>query len=181
MHPRSHHIPRVPRPLIARPAMHTDGIEAPIAHFESFADGRGWNASFREPSRHRAVYTLDEVIPLLRDAEKAARSGLWVALALSYDAAPAFDFALKVEPSSGFPLAWMAVFEKPSPPEFNSACDRPFLLSEWEPQIERPQYRQAIRSIEAALKVDEVNDVILQVAANRSETKAVRETPAQSR
>jgi para-aminobenzoate synthetase / 4-amino-4-deoxychorismate lyase len=127
--------------------MHTDGIEAPIAHFESFADGRGWNASFREPSRHRAVYTLDEVIPLLRDAETAARSGLWVALALSYDAAPAFDFALKVEPSSDFPLAWMAVFEKPSPPEFNSASDRPFLLSEWEPQIERPQYRQAIRSI----------------------------------
>jgi branched-subunit amino acid aminotransferase/4-amino-4-deoxychorismate lyase len=34
---------------------------------------------------------------------------------------------------------------------------------------------------EAALKVDEVNDVILQVAANRSEARAVRETPAQSR
>jgi hypothetical protein len=34
---------------------------------------------------------------------------------------------------------------------------------------------------EAALKVDEVNDVILQVAANRSEARTVRETPAQSR
>jgi len=127
--------------------MHAHGIEAPVAHFESFADGRGWNASFREPSRHRAVYNVDDVIPLLRDAEEAARAGLWVALALSYDAAPAFDSALEVEPSSGFPLAWMAVFEEPLSPAFNSVSDRPLAISEWEPQVGRRQYRRAIDSI----------------------------------
>jgi para-aminobenzoate synthetase/4-amino-4-deoxychorismate lyase len=118
-----------------------------IAHFESFAERRGWNASFRDPIEQRAAYALDEVIPLLRRAEAAASEGMWVALALSYEAAPAFDPALKVKPSSEFPLAWMGVFEKRSSTDFNSIPDRPFLMSEWEPQIDKRQYRQAIHSI----------------------------------
>jgi len=122
-------------------------MATPIAHFESFAEGRGWNASFREPLEQRAIYALDEVIPLLRSAEAAAREGLWVALALSYEAAPAFDPALKVKPISEFPLAWIGVFEEPSSTDFNSIPDRPFLISEWEPQIGRAQYRRAIHSI----------------------------------
>ena len=119
----------------------------PIAHFQSFAEGRGWNASFREPLEQRAVYALDEVIPLLRGAEAAAKDGLWAALALSYEAAPAFDSALKVQPSSEFPLAWMGVFQEPSSTDFNSIPNSPFRISEWEPQIDRGEYRQAILSI----------------------------------
>ncbi len=122
-------------------------IATPVAHFESFAEGRGWNASFREPLEQRAVYALDEVIPLLRGAEAATRDGLWVALALSYEAAPAFDRALEVNPSSEFPLAWMGVFEEPTSTDFNSFPKRPFPISEWEPQIDRGQYGQAILSI----------------------------------
>ena len=118
-----------------------------IAHFESFAEGRGWNASFREPIEQRTAYALDEVIALLRRAEAAASEGMWVALALSYEAAPAFDPALKVVPSSEFPLAWMGVFEERSSTDFNSIPDRPFLISEWEPQTDKRQYRQAIHSI----------------------------------
>jgi para-aminobenzoate synthetase/4-amino-4-deoxychorismate lyase len=127
--------------------MSPGGNRTPTAHFESFAEGRGWNASFREPSRQRVAYSLNDVIPLLRDAEEAARAGSWVALALSYDAAPAFDSALEVHASPDFPLAWMAVFEKPAPPAFNSSSDRPFLVSALEPQVEKPEYRQAIHSI----------------------------------
>jgi para-aminobenzoate synthetase/4-amino-4-deoxychorismate lyase len=118
-----------------------------IAHFESFAEGRGWNASFRDPIEQRTAYALDGVIPLLRRAEAAASEGMWVALALSYEAAPAFDPALKVRSSSEFPLAWMGVFEERSSTDFNSIPDRPFLISEWEPQIDKRQYRQAIHSI----------------------------------
>lgn len=122
-------------------------IGIPVAHFESFAQGRGWNASFREPLEQRAVHVLDEVIPLLRKAEAAAKDGRWVALALSYDAAPAFDSALTVEPSSEFPLAWIAVFETPSSPDVGSISDRPFVVSGWEPQMGRDQYRRAIQAI----------------------------------
>lgn len=125
--------------------MNSDRNRTPTAHFESFAEGSGWSASFREPCRERTTFALDEVIPLIRDAESVARAGMWVALALSYEAAPAFDSALEVEPSSGFPLAWMAAFEQSS--DVNSISERPFLISELEPQIGRREYRQAIHSI----------------------------------
>src|SRR3979411_1343662 len=103
-------------------------IPETIAHFESFAERRGWNASFREPIEQHAAYALDEVIPLLRHAEAAAGKGMWVALALSYEAAPAFDSALKVRPSAEFPLAWMAVFGERSSTDLDSIPDRPFLI-----------------------------------------------------
>jgi para-aminobenzoate synthetase/4-amino-4-deoxychorismate lyase len=124
----------------------------PVAHFESFAEGRGWNASFGEPCRQRAVDALDEVLPLLREAEAAAREGMWVALALSYEAAPAFDSALKVKPSSEFPLAWMAVFKEPLATGLESNADRSFLIPEWKPQIDRRRYREAIRSIKSYIE-----------------------------
>ena len=119
----------------------------PVAHFESFAEGRGWNASFRDPIEQRAVFVLDEVTPLLRRAEAATKEGKWVALALSYEAAPAFDSALEVKPSSEFPLAWMGVFERCSSTALISNPDRPFLVSEWQPQIDKREYRRAIQSI----------------------------------
>ena len=122
-------------------------IDIPVAHFESFAEGRGWNASFGEPSEQRVARTLDEVIPLLQSAEAAARDGSWVALALSYEAAPAFDSALTVKPTSEFPLAWMSVFAEQSPADPRLIPSRPSLMSEWDPQISRRQYQRAIQSI----------------------------------
>jgi para-aminobenzoate synthetase/4-amino-4-deoxychorismate lyase len=124
-----------------------DPDRTPTAHFESFADGRGWNASFGGPCRQRAVFALDEIIPLLRDAEAAARAGRWVSVALSYEAAPAFDPALQVNPSSDFPLAWMAVFEERLPHGVTSTADKPFLISDWEPEIDGREYGRAIHSI----------------------------------
>ena len=134
-------------------------IPETIAHFESFAEGRGWNASFRDPIEQRAAYALAEVIPLLRHAEAAASEGMWVTLALSYEAAPAFDPPLKVKPSSAFPLAWMGVFEEHSSTDFNSIPDRPFLISEWEPQIDKRQYRQAIHSIRDCIERGETYQI----------------------
>jgi para-aminobenzoate synthetase/4-amino-4-deoxychorismate lyase len=134
-------------------------MATPVAHFESFAEGRGWNASFGEPLEQRAVYALDEVIPLLRDAEAAAKDGRWVALALSYEAAPAFDSALRVRPPSDFPLAWMGFFDKPASTGVDPIAVRPFEISEWEPQIDRKQYRQAIHSIRDCIERGETYQI----------------------
>ncbi len=95
---------------------------------------------------------MDEVVPLLLEAEAAAKDGKWVALALSYEAAPAFDPALDVQPPSSFPLAWMAVFDEPSTPELNLAANRWFLVSEMEPQIDTRGYCRAIQSIKDCIE-----------------------------
>jgi para-aminobenzoate synthetase/4-amino-4-deoxychorismate lyase len=127
--------------------MRGEKVTTPVAHFESFADGRGWNASFTKLIEQRAVHALDEVIPLLRNAETAAGNGFWVAVALSYEAAPAFDPALKVNEPSEFPLAWMGVFGEASSTALNSAPGHPFQVSEWEPAISRRDYHRAIDAI----------------------------------
>ena len=127
--------------------MSTHKVGTPVAHFESFTEGRGWNASFREAIEQRAVYALDEVIPLLRRAESAAKDGMWVALALSYEAAPAFDHAFEVHPSSEFPLAWMGVFAERLSTAGNAIQERPFLMSDWQPQLDVREYRRAIDAI----------------------------------
>jgi para-aminobenzoate synthetase/4-amino-4-deoxychorismate lyase len=133
--------------IVARASTTAGNTGIPVAHFESFAEGRGWNASFSEPVEQRAVYSLNDVIPLLQDAEAAARRGLWVALALSYEAAPAFDSAFEVKPPSEFPLAWIGVFEKPSATDVDSTSARPVMVADWEPQIDKREYRRAIDSI----------------------------------
>jgi para-aminobenzoate synthetase/4-amino-4-deoxychorismate lyase len=138
---------RVDRPSHRTPSMRSDELRAPVAHFESFADGRGWNASFAEPLDQRAVYALDEVIPLLRSAEAAARDGFWVAVALSYEAAPAFDPALEVKQPSEFPLAWIGVFEQTSLTESSRVPEHSFPDSEWKPQMSRRDYQRAIQAI----------------------------------
>jgi para-aminobenzoate synthetase/4-amino-4-deoxychorismate lyase len=138
---------RVDRPSHRTPSMRSDELRAPVAHFESFADGRGWNASFADPLDQRAVYALDEVIPLLRSAEAAARDGFWVAVALSYEAAPAFDPALEVKQPSEFPLAWIGVFERTSLTESSRVPEHSFPVSEWNPQMSRRDYQRAIHAI----------------------------------
>ena len=127
--------------------MNTPEIAIPVAHFESFAEGRGWNASFGRPSRQRVARTLDEVIPLIHSAEAAARDGSWVALALSYEAAPAFDSALTAKAGSEFPLAWMGVFREPTSSKLATNPGIPPLISEWEPQMSKRHYQRAIQSI----------------------------------
>ena len=127
--------------------MNTPEIAIPVAHFESFAEGRGWNASFGRPSRQRVARTLDEVIPLIQSAEAAARDGSWVALALSYEAAPAFDSALTAKAGSEFPLAWMGVFREPTSSKLATNPGIPPLISEWEPQMSKRHYQRAIQSI----------------------------------
>src|SRR5687767_5197046 len=92
----------------------------PTAVFESFNPlVRNWSCVLENPLAVHTARTLNEVPPLIQEADRAARDGLWAALLLSYEAAPAFDSAMEVHPANGFPLGWLAVFREPS----SRACD----------------------------------------------------------
>ncbi|HWL39993.1 MAG TPA: aminodeoxychorismate synthase component I [Gemmatimonadaceae bacterium] len=134
----------------------------PTAHFQSFdvrsgEDGAGWNASLRNPRTVLRAHHLDEVIPLLREAESAARHGAWVALAISYDASPAFDRALDVHRDQDFPLAWCGVFDhagdtgtRPrggSSPEDFAESPGSFAVSDFEAALAPADYVSAIGAI----------------------------------
>ncbi len=138
----------------------------PTAHFQSFStgreeDGSGWNVSLDNPRRIAVAHHLDGVIPLLREAESAARGGSWVALAISYDAAPAFDRALDTHRDPDFPLVWCGIFDavtsadgmqgySTSPALRDSAASNrtgKFRVSRFEPALPAREYLRAIGSI----------------------------------
>lgn len=101
---------------------------------------------FQSPINTFTTNRLDEIYPLLVAAEAAAKSGHWVALMLSYEAAPAFDAALKTSAAGPFPLGWVAVFEQP--PE---ACEQiavaDYEAGLWAPLVSRAAFGAAIARI----------------------------------
>lgn len=124
---------------------------SPTAVFESFNPLRNsWSCVLESPLQVHTAWTLNEVVPLLQEADRAASYGLWAALLLSYEAAPAFDSAMEVHPSEGFPLGWLAVFRKPS----SRACE--FRLEtvpnpRWNPSIAQGSYVAGIGTIRSAI------------------------------
>lgn len=91
--------------------------------------------------------TLAEVVPTLERAEAAARSGRIAAGFVAYEAAPAFDPALRAHPPGDLPLAWFGVFEHPqilAPDALVSAL--PPLL-DWQPSISLERYRRVVAEI----------------------------------
>jgi len=71
--------------------------------------------TFENPVRIVSASSLAEVLPALREIEtEVNQNGLFAAGFLSYEAAPAFDSALKVRPDdSGFPLLWFGLYHAP--------------------------------------------------------------------
>ncbi|MDZ8119519.1 bifunctional chorismate-binding protein/class IV aminotransferase [Pontiella agarivorans] len=65
---------------------------------------------FQCPEKVLIAECIDEVMPAIAEAE---RSGLYAAGFISYEAAPAFDAALKTHPANGFPLLMLGLFNAP--------------------------------------------------------------------
>ena len=87
-----------------------------------------------------------EVYPLLQAAEAEAHAGHWVALMLSYEAAPAFDPAMKTRPASGLPLGWAAVFAAPGE-TLSVPVAEEYQIGPWKPRLSRGHFSNAISQI----------------------------------
>lgn len=136
-----------------------------LALFRSFApDGAGWRETLADPLEILAVHEPGEVIPALRRLERAAAQGRWVAFALSYEAAPAFDPAMRVRsaegvpPAEGFPLLWAGVYERPRfGPE--PVPDGGWLPGPWRPSLDRAGHERAVTTIRELLRQGEAYQV----------------------
>ena len=96
---------------------------------------------------------------MLEFAESEARAGSYVAVMLSYEAAPAFDSAFVAHPPSDFPLAWASSLEcgglAPLCYRWGSIADqsgaRPPHSKEaptaWTPRVSRDDYDRAVARI----------------------------------
>ncbi|MCM3869503.1 MAG: aminodeoxychorismate synthase component I [Pyrinomonadaceae bacterium] len=131
---------------------------------------RGLHLRFTTPLTTYSANQLAEVVPVLKAAEAAAKSGAWAVLMLSYEAAPAFDRALKTHSPGPLPLAWAAVFDNPVTPATPAKPATPipiapeftaggYDLSAWEPQVRRPEYEETIRRIRDLITIGDTYQV----------------------
>jgi para-aminobenzoate synthetase/4-amino-4-deoxychorismate lyase len=103
------------------------------------------------PRRILSADRPEQVRPALREAERAARDGAWVAGFVAYEAAPAFDSALVTLPHAGpVPLLWFGVFDAPAIVEPPARVTSLPALG-WVVDASRAQYDDAIRDIRSAI------------------------------
>ena len=112
-------------------------------------DAAGWGSlAFGAPLRVLAAGDPGEVAGVLRSAEREARAGRWVVGFLRYEAAAAFDPALRVRPGSGT-LAWFGVHDAPL------GCPSPgpgdARLEGLEPEMDRAEHATAVEAIRSAI------------------------------
>jgi para-aminobenzoate synthetase/4-amino-4-deoxychorismate lyase len=86
---------------------------------------------------------VDEVLSVLEFAESESRAGSYVAVMLSYEAAPAFDSALVTHEPSEFPLAWASVFAETPEPAF----EENLIITSWTPLVHRDEYDRSVARI----------------------------------
>jgi|ERR1043165_3244534 para-aminobenzoate synthetase/4-amino-4-deoxychorismate lyase len=87
---------------------------------------------------------IDEVLSVLEFAERESLAGSYVAVMLSYEAAPAFDSVFSVHEPSDFPLAWAASFSSTS--EIQGAGPS-ITANSWAPRVARDEYDNAVTRI----------------------------------
>lgn len=103
-------------------------------------------AAFQEPRAVWKAHSIGEVWPLLEVAERASRSA-WVLVAIAYEAAPAFDSALRVRPCEGL-LAWTAAFDEPRPFQFDDSATA---RAHWEAEWTDAEYRAKFEELHEAI------------------------------
>ena len=80
-------------------------------HFQTAAG----NLQFDHPLCVITASTLADVVLALAEVERASADGYWAVGYVAYEAAPAFDVALRVRQSSTLPLLAFGIFDKPAP------------------------------------------------------------------
>ena len=103
---------------------------------------------FTSPCQILTTRRIDEVLPLIRQIEKATRQGLFAAGFISYEAAPAFDPLLSVRDDGEFPLLWFGLFEQVKEIALPSVTSEKEGESfSWQPSVTPEEYKHCLDQI----------------------------------
>lgn len=105
---------------------------------------------FSRPRQVIVTGKMEDVRKGLREVERLVDEKGWTAAGfVSYDAAPAFDPALNVIPSQGFPLLWFGLYDEVQELQNSDVFQDFGILSPttWHPDTEKEAYNTAIQNI----------------------------------
>ncbi len=118
-----------------------------IHDLERGAEGSAW-LHFENPHQIISATQLFEVLPALGEIEQLVNENNWYAAGyISYEAAPAFDNALTVQPATGFPMLWFGLYSEPRRTLELPAEDGPYQLGDWKPTVSRETYNACITRV----------------------------------
>lgn len=115
--------------------------------------------AFGPPRQVLQAHALSEVVPVLHAVEQAARAGRWCIGGVRYEAAAAFDPALRTHAARG-PLAWFAVHDEAQPWPDLSAPQAGGSL-DWTASLTRGAFEAQIQRIHEAIRAGEVYQINL--------------------
>ena len=139
---------------------------------------------FAEPLCIWRADSVDRVVEVIDEAERAARGGQWVVGFVSFEAASAFDPAFEQRGTVALPLAWFAAFAMPAAATHHGRAsfkdDRPPEPIDLAPETTMPdaRYADAVRRIHeyiAAGDVYQVNLTVPYTAPRRAPARAIYE------
>ena len=142
------------RPTVKDPAVVRNSPDSAVsARFDDMRDDPV-PLELQDPYRVLAASKPEDVRSVIEEAESEARSGGWVAGFVAYEAAPAFDDALKVRKARpGLPLVWFAAFRRAvARPlgEGGAYCRVPL-----RPEVSELEYRRQVAKIHQLITAGE--------------------------
>ena len=116
-------------------------INEGLAYFPGPDGGR----TYARPAEVLRAGTIEEVRPALSRAAEAVDAGMHAAGFLSYEAAPAFDTALRVHPPGPLPLLYLGLYERPeaAPPRPRGSYE----CGPWNALAGRGAYEAVLRRV----------------------------------
>jgi len=111
---------------------------------------------FDSPARELRANNISEVLSVLDFAERESKAGAYVAVMLSYEAAPAFDSVFAVHEPSDFPLAWAAAFDSAKD---LAASEARLFSNSWAPHVSRAEYDDAVIRIKELIAAGDTYQV----------------------
>ncbi|MCA2000768.1 MAG: aminodeoxychorismate synthase component I [Chloroflexi bacterium] len=105
---------------------------------------------FASPQKVICAERLDEARGALQEVERLVEEKGWYAAGfVSYEAAPAFDNALRALSDGGFPLLWFGLYPAPQALQTSEVLRdfTPCPTLDWRPSVERERYNAAIEKI----------------------------------
>jgi para-aminobenzoate synthetase / 4-amino-4-deoxychorismate lyase len=109
-------------------------------------DGNRLAGMFGAPCQTIVASRIEEVVDAIRNVECAVRHGMYAVGYIAYEAAPAFDPALRVHvPTHDMPLVWFGLFDEIC--DLDEPVHGAFHVSDWKPTVHRDTYNAAIQQI----------------------------------
>lgn len=107
---------------------------------------------FSNPVRILQTHNIEEIPAIMEKIDKATEQGYYAAGFVSYEAASAFQPAMKTREIGVLPLIWFGIFEEPQIPKKEMPAPEEYTVGKWHMAGSPEAYQEGIKKIKNAIE-----------------------------